>query len=147
MFEISLIRKYFTSTYTIGRIYIDQEFICDTLEPPVRDLRDINHDGDFTDPGEGKIMGKTAIPYGRYRIQFVYFSRHNKMQPMLLDVPGFTGIFIHSGNRPEDTEGCIIPGENKIKGQVLYSKFRTTILENIIHEAILEKKEVWITIK
>jgi len=50
--EFSLVRKYFNENYTIGKISIDNEYLCDTLEPVVRDLHDINHDGDFTDPGE-----------------------------------------------------------------------------------------------
>jgi hypothetical protein len=117
------------------------------LEPPVRDLEDINHDGDFTDPGEGKIKGKTAIPYGRYKIILQYSKKHNKMVPLLLDVTGFTSIEIHAGNFPSDTEGCILPGENKIKGQVIYSRYHTTIIENLVREALAGDKEVWITIK
>jgi hypothetical protein len=145
--EFSLVRKYFTDTYTIGKLSVDGTYLCDTLEPVVRDLHDINHDGDFTDPGEGKIMGKTAIPYGRYQILFQYWKKHNKMAPLLQDVPGFTGIYIHSGNTADDTQGCILPGENKAKGQVLYSKYHTRIIEDLIRLALHEKKEIWITVK
>jgi hypothetical protein len=147
MYEFSLVRKYFTDKYTIGKLSGDQEYLCDTLEPVVRDLHDINHDGDFLDPSEGKIMGKTAIPYGRYRVEFVYWKKHNRMAPRLKDVPGFTGIFIHSGNTAEDTQGCILPGENKEKGKVLYSKYHVNIIDNLIRKAIQEGKDIWITIK
>ena len=61
--ELEVIRKYFKPTYTIGKFIVDMVKLCDTLEDPVRDLQDINHDGDFDDPGEGKIYGETAIPY------------------------------------------------------------------------------------
>lgn len=145
--EFSLIRKYFTDKYTIGKLSADQVYVCDTLEQVVRDLHDINHDGDYTDPEEGKIMGKTAIPYGRYQIIMSYSKKHNKLVPLLLKVPGFTGIEIHPGNVPEDTEGCILPGENKIKGQVIYSRYWTTNIEMMIRKAIQDKKEIWITIK
>jgi hypothetical protein len=145
--EFSLVRKYFTETYTIGKLSVDGVYLSDTLEDKVRDLKDINHDGDFNDPGEGKIYGQTAIPYGRYRILFTYWKKHNRMAPLLQDVPGFTGIFIHSGNTPSDTMGCILPGENKIKGQVIYSKYHVNIIENLIREALSEKKDVYITIK
>jgi hypothetical protein len=145
--EFSLIRKYFTDTYTIGKLNVNQEYLCDTLEDKVRNLNDKNHDGDFNEEGEGKVYGKTAIPGGRYRINMFYWVRHHRLCPLLQDVPGFTGIFIHAGNTAEDTEGCILPGENKAKGQVLYSRYHTNIIEDLIRRAIKEGKEVWITIK
>jgi hypothetical protein len=66
---------------------------------------------------------------------------------MLQDVPGFTGIFIHAGNTAEDSEGCILPGENKEKGKVLYSRYHTEIITNFIRKAIREDKMIYITIK
>ena len=145
--EFSLVRKYFNEEYTIGKLSADNVYLCDTLEDKVRDLQDRNHDGDFNDPGEGKVYGKTAIPYGRYRILFTYWKKHNRMAPLLQNVPGFTGIFIHSGNTAADSEGCILPGENKEKGKVLYSKYHVNIIENLIHGALRDGKEVYITIK
>jgi hypothetical protein len=145
--EFSLVRKYFTETYTIGKLSVDGEYLCETLEPVVRDLHDINHDGDFTDPGEGKVYGKTAIPYGRYEIKMVYWKKHKKLCPLLQDVPGFTGIFIHAGNTAEDSEGCILVGENKEKGKVLYSRYHTEIVTNFIRKGLQEENQVFITIK
>ena len=145
--EFTLIRKYFTDTYTIGKLNVDQEYLCDTLEDRVRNLSDKNHDGDFNDEGEGKVYGKTAIPGGRYQIKLAFWEKHHRQCPLLQNVPGFTGIFIHAGNVPEDTEGCILPGENKAKGQVLYSRYHLNIIENLIREAIFDEREVWITIK
>jgi hypothetical protein len=145
--EFSLVRKYFNEEYTIGKLSADNVYLCDTLEDKVRDLQDRNHDGDFNDPGEGKVYGKTAIPYGRYQILFTYWKKHNRMAPLLQNVPGFTGIFIHSGNTAADSEGCILPGENKEKGKVLYSKYHVNIIENLIHGALRDGKEVYITIK
>ena len=142
-----MVRKYFNEEYTIGKLSADNVYLCDTLEDKVRDLQDRNHDGDFNDPGEGKVYGKTAIPYGRYRILFTYWKKHNRMAPLLQNVPGFTGIFIHSGNTAADSEGCILPGENKEKGKVLYSKYHVNIIENLIRGALRDGKEVYITIK
>jgi hypothetical protein len=147
MLEFILIRRYFKDTYTIGKIFTDQIPICDTLEDRVRELHDINHDNDFDDSGEGKIYGQTAIPCGRYRIIMVYWRKHDRMAPMLLDVPGFKGILIHRGATDKDTEGCILVGENKIKGGLINSKYHVAQIEEMINEALSEKKEVWITIK
>jgi hypothetical protein len=145
--EFSLVRKYFNENYTIGKLSVDGEYLCDTLEDKVRDLHDRNHDGDFTDEGEGKMPGKTAIPYGRYEIKMIYWLKHKRKCPLLQDVPGFTGIFIHAGNGPEDTEGCILVGENKEKGKVLYSRYHTEIVTNFIRKGIQKGNQVFITIK
>jgi hypothetical protein len=116
------------------------------MEPVVRDLHYLNHDGDFLDPGEGKIMGKTAIPCGRYKITMEWFGRHNRMTPMLHGVPGFTEIFIHAGADVTWSAGCILVGENKAKGQLINYGYWETTISNLITEA-LKKEEVSITIK
>jgi len=145
--EFSLVRKYFNENYTIGKLSVDGTYLCETIEDAVRDLHDRNHDGDFTDPGEGKIYGKTAIPYGRYEIKMVYWEKHNRLYAQLQNVPGYTGIFIHSGRTEKHTEGCLIPGENKLKGQVLYSPYHTEIVTNFVRKGLQEGKQVYITIK
>lgn len=93
--ELLLQRRYFNEKYTIGRLSVDDEPFCDTLEDKVRDY---NMDGDLLDEGEGKIYGQTAIPYGRYRIVVSYSPKFKRDLPLLLAVPHFTGIRIHAGN-------------------------------------------------
>lgn len=112
-------------TYTIGKLYVDNHYFCDTLEDKVRDL---NKDGDLNDVGEGKVAGQTAIPYGTYKVtmdvQSPKFSQRASYAwckgylPRLLNVPHFDGIMIHSGNDATHTAGCILVGENRVKGQV-----------------------------
>jgi hypothetical protein len=109
--ELKLYRKHLKPLYTIGKLYINDEYFCDTLEDTVRDT---NHDG----VNEEKIYGKTAIPYGKYKVDITYSYKFKKEMPILLNVPGFEGIRIHSGNTPEHTEGCILVGFNKKVGQV-----------------------------
>lgn len=145
--EIGLNRRHFKDTYTIGKLYIDSQYFCDTLEDKVRELHDINHDNDFNDPGEGKIYGETAIPCGRYKVDIVWWTKHQKEVPIILGVPGFTGILIHSGSDPKHTEGCILVGENKYKGRLVNSPYYATTLTNMIRDAINEKEKVFITIK
>jgi hypothetical protein len=145
--EIGLIRKFFKDTYTIGKLYIDSQYFCDTLEDKVRELHDINHDGDFMDEDEGKIYGQTAIPCGRYKVGIVWWKKHSRDVPVLYNVPGFTGILIHSGATPKDTEGCILVGQNKEKGRLTNSPYYATTITQRIQEAIKDGERIWITIK
>lgn len=144
--KIKVIRKYLLPTYTIGNMFIDDVFFSNTLEDTVRDLKDLNNDGDFMDSGEGKIYGQTAIPAGTYKVTLVYWKKRNGLIPLLLDVPGFTGILIHSGSNPLHTEGCILVGENKVKGGLINSKYYETEITKRIKTAIDNKESVWIEI-
>ena len=133
--------------YTIGKLYEAGQYFCDTLEDPVRVLTDINKDGDFNDPGEGKVYGQTAIPAGTYRVIFTMSNRFKKLMPLLVDVPGYAGVRIHAGNKPEDTEGCILVGKNTIKGQVTDSRAWTAALYAKMQRYIADGYEVYITIQ
>ena len=106
---VKVIRTFKGTEYTIGKLYIDNQYFCDTLEDVVRKN------------GE-KVYGKTAIPSGLYRVKKTFSPRFKKVLPEILEVPGFSGVRIHSGNTAADTEGCLLLGLNKEKGKVLYSK-------------------------
>ena len=116
--KLTLKRIALRPTYTIGKLYIDDVYFCDTIEDTVRDL---NKNGKF-DNGEKKIHSKTAIPYGTYEIKWTYSPRFKKHTPQLMNVPSFEGIRIHAGNTSADTEGCLILGKNKQVGKVLNSR-------------------------
>ena len=103
--------------YTIGKLYIDGEYFCDVLEPPTRDL---NKNGIF-DNGETKVKNNTAIPFGTYNVIINRSPRFKRDLPRLLSVPDFDGVLIHRGNTKNDTSGCILVGENKVKGKVVNS--------------------------
>lgn len=129
--KLTLKRIALRPTYTIGKLYIDNVYFCDTLEDTVRD---INKSGKF-DNGEQKIKGKTAIPYGTYEIKWTYSPRFKKYTPQLMNVPSFEGIRVHAGNTSADTEGCLILGENKQVGKVLNSRATINKFYPIIKEA------------
>ena len=129
--KLTLKRIALRPTYTIGKLYIDDAYFCDTLEDTVRD---INKNGKF-DNGEQKIKGKTAIPYGTYEIKWTYSPRFKKYTPQLMNVPSFEGIRVHAGNTSADTEGCLILGENKQVGKVLNSRATINKFYQIIKEA------------
>lgn len=129
--KITLKRIALKDTYTIGKLYIDGEYFCDTLEDKVRDL---NKNGVF-DNGEKKIYGETAIPYGTYNVKWTYSNKFKKYMPLIENVPSFAGIRIHSGNTNADTQGCVLVGENKAVGKVLNSKNTVNKLYPIIQKA------------
>ena len=116
---LTLLRKEYTDISTIGELSLNGSFLCYVLEDKVRD---INKDGDLLDAGEQKIYGKTAIPAGTYDIIINMSNRFKVMMPLLLKVPGYEGVRIHSGNKAEDTEGCLIVGMDKAKDMVTQSR-------------------------
>ena len=117
--NIELKRIALNDTYTIGKLYIDGAYFCDTLEDKDRGLED-------NMPVEKIMFLKkphiTAIPTGTYTVILNYSNRFKRIMPLVMNVKGFAGIRIHAGNTSEDTDGCILVGENKAKGKVLNSK-------------------------
>jgi len=105
-------------SYTIGKMYIDGEYFCDTLEDTDREL---HQNMPLAEIKKIKIAHQTAIPTGTYRVIVNMSPRFRRLLPRLLDVPGFTGILIHRGNSDRDTSGCILVGENKVVGKVINS--------------------------
>lgn len=105
--QITVKRTFKGPEYTIGKLYIDGAYFCDTLEDTVR---------------AEKIAGKTAIPAGKYKVKKTMSPRFKTVLPEILNVPNFTGVRIHSGNTAKDTDGCLLLGLNKTKGAVLCSK-------------------------
>ena len=140
--ELIVRRLHKKDGYTIGRLYKYENgceyYLCDTLEDTVRN-RPNTPLNLFK-----KIFGKTAIPYGRYRVVVTYSNRFKKRLPELLNVPHFEGVRIHSGNTADDTEGCLLVGKNSAKGKVLESRKHFDIVFKLIEE-YLKKTEVWIT--
>lgn len=115
--KLLLKRLYFNDKYTIGKLYIDGVAFCETLEDRVIDT---DKSGKF-EGDEKKTYGETAIPYGTYKVTITLSPRFRRWLPLLHDVPNFEGVRIHRGNTAEDTHGCILVGQNKIKGQVVNS--------------------------
>lgn len=117
--KIELIRIAFKDTYTIGKLYVDDTYFCDVLEDVDRGLDSSMSESEIL---EKKVKGQTAIPTGHYVINITYSPKYKRMMPLLLNVKGFSGIRIHSGNSSKDTEGCLLVGKNKKVGMVLESR-------------------------
>lgn len=128
--KLTLKRIYTCSTYTIGHLYADGEYLCDTLEDCDRGLTDKMTVEEIS---KKKVYGQTAIPKGNYEIDMdmaspsfggkePYKTLCKGKVPRLKEVKGYSGVLIHVGNYPKDTLGCILVGLNKAKGQVLQSR-------------------------
>ena len=115
----------------------EETYFCDTLEPTWRDYAH----------GGRKIKGCSAIPEGRYAVVITWSPKMQKWLPILLGVPMFSGIRIHAGNTSNDTEGCILVGQNLKKGMVLNSRKHVKIVKEKIVEAKDKGEGVWIEIR
>ena len=112
-------------TYTIGRLYVDGIYVCDTVEDKDRGLKS-HHP--LEQIKKVKVYGETAIPMGTYtidmdRVSPKFSSRswakpYSGKIPRLRSVPGFEGVLIHPGNTADDCLGCILVGINDKVGRV-----------------------------
>jgi len=130
--EIVLTRDALLDKRTLGKLYVNNVFECFTCEDTVRPV---------------KIKGQTAIPTGKYKVVITLSNRFKRELPLLLDVPNYEGVRIHSGNTEADTEGCILCGLKRNNEGVFDSRTATNNLIIKIREAINRDSEVWITIR
>ena len=132
--ELTLQRIAKDKNYTLGKLSIDGDFFCHTLEPTWRKAE------------ARKVPGKTAIPAGRYPVVITLSPKFKQWLPLLLHVPNFTGIRIHAGNTAKDTNGCILVGENTSKGVLSDSRLWVERLKRRIVDAKERGEGVWITV-
>jgi hypothetical protein len=126
--KLYLKRIHKTEHSTIGELYIDGKFQCYTLEDVEREV---------------KIKNETAIPKGTYKIVITYSNRFKKQLPLLLNVPNFEGIRIHSGNTNHNTEGCILIGQTSSNDFIGSSRNAF----NELYKKIKNEKNIEITIE
>jgi hypothetical protein len=108
MVQLKVKRVFFKEHYTVGNFFVDGEWICNTLEDKVRELK----------TWADKIPNETAVPAGTYQVSMEWWEKHLNFYPMLHLVPFFSGILIHSGTKDTDTSGCILLGFNTAIGEV-----------------------------
>jgi hypothetical protein len=142
--ELNLKRVSKTNNYTIGQLYINGKYECDTLEDTDRDL---TSSMSLEEIKSKKIYGNTAIPKGIYKITLdivspkfkdrVWAKFCNGKLPRLLDVKGYDGVLIHVGNKVGDTLGCILVGKNTSNGVISNS----TITFKKLYSYLLVAKE------
>ena len=149
--ELRLTRIARRDTYTIGKLFIDGVYFCDTIEDRDRGLKQslpasVNR--------AKKVAGATAIPTGKYQVtlkmQSPKFKKKKQYEfcdgylPRLINVPAFEGVLIHIGNTANQTEGCILVGRNTKVGKVLESGVTFRALYAKLKEA---KEYIFITVE
>lgn len=130
--ELLLRREASADGCTIGHLQVDGAFCCFTLEDVVRQGPKVQHE--------------TAIPAGRYRVDITRSVRFGLMLPILLDVPGFSGVRIHAGNVAADTSGCILVGFSRTNDSIMSSRLALAALQPKIAGALAHGEDVWLTI-
>ena len=130
--------------YTVGRMSLNNKYFCDTLEDTGRGLADTMQVNEIL---AKKVKAQTAIPTGKYDVILTFSPKFKRVLPLLLNVKCYEGVRIHAGNSAEDTEGCLLVGENKAKGQVLNSRATFERLMAILLECEKRKEKVTITIE
>lgn len=108
--KLELKRRWLTAKSTVGELFVDGVFECFVLEDRYRA------------PGEQKVSGATAIPCGTYALPITQSPRFKRPLPLVENVPGFRGVRIHPGNTADDTEGCLLPGQNRHLDRVSESR-------------------------
>lgn len=149
--EIKVDRKWKKEKYTIGRLYINGEFICNTIEDTDRGLTQSMSEEEIKSK---KIYGKTAIPSGRYKILMnvvspkfsqkeFYMNVCKGKVPRLEGIKGFSGVLIHSAATADNVEGCIGVGFNTETGRLTSIK---EAFEKVYSRLSSSKEDIWITI-
>lgn len=141
--ELTLKRKLSFDDHTVGALSVDGKYFCDVLEDTERLFWNV-----FGKLTGIKVYSKTAVPRGRYRVTMAYSNRFKKRLPLLINVPQFEGILIHSGNTVADTSGCLLVGTIDKKNEKIIAGTSTPAITKLV--ALIEKAEktgkVYITI-
>ncbi len=165
--ELILKRIAKRNTYTIGRLMVcntrpqpqdtneasprgglEGAYFCDTLEPPVVEMKTtVGMEAVMRSPEKARALKPFAIPEGRYAVVITWSPKMKQWLPLLLGVPMFEGIRIHAGNTARDTAGCILVGENLKKGMVLNSRLWLKRVKNLIVEAKNRGEGVWLRVE
>jgi hypothetical protein len=153
--NLLLVRRPSTDVATIGELFdvsggVASARLCYILEDVVREpaTRPVG-DAERVDAWVRgwKVPGKTAIPTGTYRVIVTPSARFKRLLPLLVDVPGFTGIRIHPGNTHDNTEGCLLPGRECDPNTVWQSRIAFDALYDRISQALLRGDRVSIAVR
>jgi len=132
--DIEIRRETYTGRSTTGRLFLNGQFECYTLEDCAR-------------PEGVKVAGATCIPAGSYALTINHSSRFQRLMPQLLQVRGFESIRIHSGNTDADTEGCILVGLTRAENFVGSSRAAFRKLFGKLQAAKAAGSEIRVTVK
>ena len=136
--KLTLKRSTGNDVCTLGELLVDGEHECFTCEDPVRETE--------APVKEWKIAGETAIPRGTYEVIITHSVRFKRELPLLLNVPGFSGVRIHPGNTAEQTEGCVLVGNLLGANAVLESRNAFNALFEQMQDALAGGEKIHIEV-
>jgi hypothetical protein len=116
-FKINLliIRDTFTEESTLGKLYLNGELMCDTLENPY-----INNEKNIS-----------CIPDGQYKVR-IRVARESATRDyvhlLVQEVPNRSYILFHRGNTAKDTRGCVLVGLERQQDLVSNSRLAMDLL-------------------
>ena len=116
--KLTIKRTITRNNYTLGKLYVDGVYFCDTLED--RD-RGLTQNMSVEQIKSIKVPGETAIPKGTYKVTLdvvspkfskypFYMQTCGGKLPRLIDVKGYEGVLIHVADGPKRNslvQGCI----------------------------------------
>lgn len=126
--------------WTFGKLYVNNEYESETLEDRIREVKG-------KPVSSWKIRGKTAIPYGKYKVELYNSPHFKRVVPILRNVNGYDYVLIHWGNFIEDTDGCILVGTGRNRNAITDSRKAFNRLFPRIEAALKNGEEVWLTIQ
>ena len=141
--NINVVRKYFKEKYTIGNVFTNGQWFSNSLEDCDRGLQ---QGMSLSQLKKMKKYGATAIPYGTYDVSVYFWPKYRKKYPLLQNVPAYTGVLVHGGSTHKDTLGCILVGENRVKGQLTNCEKYVRKLTQMCEDAIQSGGKVILTI-
>lgn len=152
--ELVVERKWKKEGYTIGKLFINNVFFCNTLEDKDRGLTSAMS---IEKIKVMKVFGETAIPSGVYEVKLSYSSKfanrvwgkkYNGQVPEVLNVKGFAGIRVHPLNTAQDSLGCIGVGKNNVVGMITNSTaYYYKLMDTYIIPALKKNEKVILEIK
>ena len=155
--KLTIDRKWRKQDYTVGNLYVDGLYFCNTMEDKDRGLKKT---WPLSQIKAVKVPNETAIPLGTYaitmRVQSPKFSqwKYSRLYgfckgylPRLLGVPGFDGILMHIGSTAANSSGCILVGINDKKGMVTKSTETFQKLYSMLKAADERGENISITIQ
>ena len=95
--NLLIIRNIFTEVSTIGKLFLNGEWLCDTLENPYLDNQ----------------RNISCIPAGEYPVRLRVAresATKDYLHLLVMDVPNRDLILFHIGNKSSDTRGCVLVG-------------------------------------
>lgn len=147
--KLTIKRTITRNSYTLGKLYVDGVYFCDTLEDKDRGL---TQNMSVEQIKSMKVPGETAIPKGTYRVTLdvvspkfskypFYMQTCGGKLPRLIDVKGYEGVLIHVADGPKRdslVQGCIGIGNLSAEEYLMNGKKVFTELYNKLKGNIIE---------